>query len=91
MNQRVINILGAIAVPVLLATLGMAATALGDYGDRRARDAVVDSRLGGIEAAARDHASSAKRIEDTVTDMRVDQAEFVGDMKARIGALETAR
>lgn len=91
MSQRQINIIAGVALPVLLFTLGMAATALGDYGDRRAREAVVDQRLSGVEAGVREHAASAKRVEDTVTDLRVDMAEFVGDVKARIGALEIAR
>ena len=85
------NFAGAIAVPVLLATLAMAATALGDYGDRRAREAVVDKRLDGIETYARDHTLSAKRIEDTVVQMRVDQAQFVGSVNARVSTLESNR
>ncbi len=88
MKQRTINIAGAGAVPLLMAALAMASTALGDYGDRRASDAIVERRLARIELAAREHAASARRIEETVTQMRVDQALFVGGVKARVTALE---
>ncbi|MCH6551209.1 MAG: ferrochelatase [Planctomycetes bacterium] len=52
---------------------------------------VVD--LGGdleqLEGAQRAHAASAQRIEATVTQLRVDQANFVGAVGARVRILET--
>ena len=88
MSQRTLNIIAGIALPLLALALGMSGTALSAYGDRRARDAVVDQRIKKSEEAATAHARSAARIERTVTQMRVDQAQFMGGTHARIKTLE---
>ena len=82
MSNRAIAVAAGVVVPVLLALcMGMVSVASTLGGTAQ--------RVEQLEGAQRAHAASAQRIEATVTQLRVDQANFVGAVGARVRILET--
>lgn len=80
--------MGAVAIPLLLATLAALVSALVALSDHGQRSAVRAHRVSALEAAVRAQASSVARIESTAVAMRVDQARFTGAVLARVKSLE---
>ncbi len=91
MSNRAVAIVGAIIVPILLALCTGMVFVVNTLAANAGVNAATVHRVSQLEQAQRAHAASAQRIEGTVTQMRVDQAEFVGGVKARIEALEKQR
>ncbi len=88
MSNRAISIAGAIIVPIMLALCTGMIFVVNALAANAGTDAGTLQRVEQLEQAQRGHASSARRIEATVTQMRVDQAKFVGGAEARVRILE---
>ena len=89
MSNRSITVVGAVVVPVLLALcMGMVSVA-STLATQASDGAAATQRIEQLEDAQKSHARSAARIEGTVTQMRVDQARFVGGVEARVQILES--
>ncbi len=88
MSNRAITIAGAVLVPVLLALCTGMVSVVNTVSAHAAASATTAQRVEQLEGAQRAHAASALRIEKTVNQMRVDQANFVGGVEARVRNLE---
>ncbi len=82
------TVVGAVVIPLLVAISAGIVSAAGALSAQAAANASTAQRVTQLEQAQREHASSAQRIEGTVTQMRVDQANFVGGVEARVRILE---
>ena len=88
MSNRAITIVATIILPTLLALcLGMVSV-VNSLATNAGADAATSQRVQQLERSQHAHMKSAGRIEATVTQMRVDQAKFVGGVEARVKTLE---
>ena len=88
MSNRAITIAGTIIVPILLALCMGMASIVNSLATNAGADATTSQRVQQLERSQHAHMESAGRIETTVTQMRVDQAAFVGGVEARVNILE---
>lgn len=79
---------GAIAVPLLVAALGLLASAVSSVSAHGARDAVIERRVSALEKLVERQTVLVQKQADTVNAMHIDQAKFIGATGARLTSLE---